>query len=105
MLFVAPAATTYCTRRLVALVNTHVARDFKTIRTEIIYLIISILLSPNLQHMDYELHPLNYLLDSLSAVGVFRVLKEPRTHTLRGNRCYESETPSARPTTQPPFYF
>ena len=87
MLFDALTTTAYCTQRLVALVNNYAARDFKTIRPEIIYLIISILLSPNLQLMDYELHPLNYLLDSLSAVGFFRVLKEPRTHTLRGNRC------------------
>ena len=90
MLFGALTTTAYCTQRLVALVNNYAARDFKTIRPEIIYLIISILLSPNLQLIDYELLPLNYLHISLSTVGVFRVLKEPRTHT-RQNRRQRSE--------------
>ena len=100
----ASAVLAYCTPRLVARVNNCAAEDFKTIRSEIIDLIISILLTPNLQLIVYELQPLNYLLDSLSAVEVIRVLKEPRTHTLPGNH-HQMLVPPSAPTSRPPPNF
>ena len=71
----AAGSTCYTPRILNVLANKLAAEDLKTIKSEIIYSIISICLTPNVQLIVYELQPLNYILNSLSAVGGIRVFK------------------------------